>query len=59
MGAFEAELRAAGCEAITLQSTLYAVPFYQRLGYKRFTGVRSGSCFDGTGFRYQPMKKLL
>jgi len=59
VGAFETELRAAGCDAITLQSTLYAVPFYQCLGYTRSTGVRSGSCFDGAGFKYQPMKKLL
>jgi len=57
--AFEARLRAAGCEKITLQSTLLAVPFYQRLGYARSTGVRSGRCFDGDGFRYQPMRKLL
>jgi hypothetical protein len=59
MCAFEREVRKAGHEAITLQSTLYAIPFYQNLGYKRSTGVRSGPGFDGTGFRYQPMKKVL
>ena len=59
METFEVESRKAGHDKITLQSTLYAVPFYQRLGYKRSTGVRSGPCFDGTGFRYQPMKKTL
>ena len=59
MTAFEEEARRAGADKITLQSTLYAVPFYQALGYKRSTGVRSGDCFDGAGFRYQPMKKTL
>lgn len=59
MQTFEHKVRRAGRDRITLQSTLYAVPFYQALGYKRSTGVRSGSCFDGTGFKYQPMKMLL
>ena len=59
MSAFEHEVRNAGHDKITLQSTLYAVPFYQSLGCKRSTGIRSGPCFDGTGFRYQPMKKVL
>ncbi|MGB2982956.1 MAG: GNAT family N-acetyltransferase [Candidatus Bipolaricaulia bacterium] len=59
MTAFERKVRKAGAEAITLQSSLYAVPFYQALGYKRSTGIRSGSCFDGVGFKYQPMKKIL
>jgi len=59
MTAFEEHCRRAGAEHITMQSSLYAVPFYQALGYKRSTGVRSGPCFDGVGFRYQPMKKLL
>ena len=59
VGAFEARLLEGGCDKITLQSTLLAVPFYQRLGYKRSTGVRTGPCFDGGGFRYQPMRKTL
>jgi GNAT superfamily N-acetyltransferase len=59
MTAFEDEVRRAGHDRITLQSTLYAVPFYQALGYRRSTGVRSGPCFDGIGFPYQPMKKTL
>jgi GNAT superfamily N-acetyltransferase len=59
MNAFERQVREAGRDKITLQSTLYAVPFYLRLGYKRSTGVRSGACFDGIGFTYQPMKKRL
>jgi len=59
MERLERETRTAGLDKITMQATLYAVPFYQRLGYVRSTGVRSGPCFDGTDFRYQPMKKDL
>jgi putative acetyltransferase len=59
VSAFERELGKVGSERITLQSTLNAVPFYEKLGYRRSTGVRSGPCFEGTGFRYQPMKKTL
>jgi GNAT superfamily N-acetyltransferase len=59
MKAFERRCRKAGATEITMQSSLYAVPFYQRLGYRRTTGVRRGRCFDGDGFPYQPMKKRL
>lgn len=59
METFERKCLDAGAEKITLQATLFAVPFYRALGYKRSTGVRSGRCFDGDGFPYQPMKKLL
>jgi hypothetical protein len=40
-------------------STLYAVPFYQMMGYKKTTGVRPCWSFGGRGLVYQPMKKLL
>jgi len=59
MDAFERECRQAGVDRITMQSSLYAVSFYQTLGYRRSTGVRTGPCFDGEGFPYQPMKKSL
>lgn len=59
MDAFERECRRAGVDTITMQSSLYAVPFYQALGYRRSTGVRTGPCFDGVDFPYQPMKKIL
>jgi hypothetical protein len=49
----------SGAIVVRLQATLYAVGFYQKLGYVRSTGVRSGRIFDGTGFEYQPMKKTL
>jgi GNAT superfamily N-acetyltransferase len=44
---------------IKVASTLYAVPFYRCLGYKRSTGIRSGFHREGRGFIYQPMKKYL
>lgn len=56
---FEAECRNLGATQITLAASLYAVPFYQRLGYKKSTGIRRANSFDGPDFRYQPMKKVL
>ncbi|MBN1642059.1 MAG: GNAT family N-acetyltransferase [Anaerolineae bacterium] len=56
---FERACRQQGATVIRLQATLYAVPFYQAAGYKRSTGVRSCPIFDGTGFPYQPMRKVL
>jgi GNAT superfamily N-acetyltransferase len=48
-----------GSREIRLAATLYAVPFYQAVGYKKSTGIRSGWSFDGEGLKYQPMKKEL
>jgi GNAT superfamily N-acetyltransferase len=48
-----------GSKEIRLAATLYAVPFYQAVGYKKSTGIRNGCSFDGKGLRYQPMKKEL
>ena len=56
---FEKQCRKQGDQKITLAAALYAVPFYQRIGYKKSTGVRSGRSFQGEGFQYQPMKKVL
>lgn len=44
---------------IRVAATLYAIPFYTALGYRRTTGVRNGWSFEGAGLRYQPMKKVL
>jgi len=57
VGRFERVCRARGATAIKVASTLYAVPFYQALAYKRSTGVRTMSGFEGGGLRYQPMRK--
>ena len=56
---FEQECLRQGATEIRVQATLYAVPFYTRMGYKRTTGVRSMSSFEGSGLPYQPMKKIL
>ena len=56
---FEDECLRQGATVITLASSLYAVPFYAKMGYKKSTGVRSGRCFDGQEFPYQPMRKVL
>jgi GNAT superfamily N-acetyltransferase len=56
---FEKDCRARGTMVIKVASTLHAVPFYQALGYRRSTGVRTMSSFEGAGLPYQPMKKRL
>jgi putative acetyltransferase len=55
---FERACREQGASEIRLAATLYAVPFYQELGYKKTTGVRSGRSFEGR-LEWQPMKKVL
>jgi GNAT superfamily N-acetyltransferase len=56
---FEQGCLRQGATVVRVQATLYAVPFYLEMGYKRSTGVRSMRIFGGTGFAYQPMKKVL
>lgn len=56
---FEKESRAQGVCTIRVAATLYAVPFYLRMGYKRSTGLRKGWSFQGHGLPYQPMRKRL
>lgn len=59
VAAFEQASIADGVAVIRVASTLYALPFYTALGYRRTTGIRHGWSFEGTGLRYQPMKKNL
>ena len=56
---FEAEYIAQGVSVFKLSATLYAVPFYLSVGYKKSTGVRSMHSFEESGLPYQPMKKVL
>ncbi len=56
---FEQACRQRGETVIRVASSPYAVPFYQAMGYKKTTGMRSMTSFDGAGFQYQPMKKVL
>ena len=56
---FERDSRQRGIEWIRVAATIFAVPFYESLGYKKTTGIRSCKSFDGTDLKYQPMKKHL
>lgn len=59
VAAFEVDRARSGDAVIRLAATLYAVPFYTALGYRRTTGVRVGRSFDGTELPHQPMKKTV
>ena len=56
---FEQECAQQGSKAVKVAATLFGIPFYTNIGYKKTTGVRLGSSFEGTGLPYQPMKKTL
>jgi putative acetyltransferase len=56
---FEAEVIRQGGRVIGVAATLYAVPFYLAMGYKKSTGVRKGWSFEGRGLAIQPMRKVL
>jgi len=59
VGRFEQEYIAQGVRVFKLMATLYAVPFYLSVGYKKSTGVRSMHSFEEDGLPYQPMKKIV
>lgn len=59
VGRFEDECRRRGATVIRVAATVYAVPFYLAMGYKRSTGLRSGWSFEGRGLPVQPMRKVL
>ena len=56
---FEQACSQISVTVIRVAATLYAVPFYTAMGYKKSTGVRIGWSFDGRGLKIQPMKKVL
>lgn len=56
---FEQESIKQGVTVIRVAATLYAVPFYTAMGYKRSTGLRVGRSFEGQGLPVQPMRKVL
>ena len=56
---FEKEYTGRGVTVFKLLSTLHAVPFYQAMGYRKSTGVRSIHSFDGQGLPSLPMKKVV
>lgn len=56
---FEVEMIAQHVPVIRVAATMYAVPFYRSMGYKKSTGVRKSWSFNGYGLPVQPMKKIL
>jgi GNAT superfamily N-acetyltransferase len=56
---FERASLELGVQVIRVAATLYGVPFYLAMGYKRSTGVRSSQSFEGRGLPIQPMRKIL
>ena len=56
---FEQGAIEAGVKVIRVAVTLYGVPFYSAMGYRRSTGVRLGHSFEGTSLPYQPMRKVI
>lgn len=56
---FEEESKRQDVRVVHVAATLYAIPFYTVMGYRKTTGVRNGGSFEGRGLRYQPMKKVL
>jgi len=54
---FEKKAREFGSDYINIKSSLYAVPFYQHMGYTRTTGIRKAKRL--WGIKYQPMIKRL
>ena len=56
---FEAKSLRQGTSVIRVAATLYAIPFYLKLGYRKSSGLRNSWSFEGHGFLYQPMKKII
>jgi predicted N-acetyltransferase YhbS len=56
---FEQESVSQGVQVVHVAATLFGMPFYLAMGYKRSTGVRTGWSFEGHGLPVQPMKKVL
>ncbi len=59
VGRFERECLRQRSTVIRVAATLYAIPFYAAVGYKKSTGLRFGRSFEGRGLKYQPMIKCL
>jgi len=56
---FETESLNERVSIIRVAATLYAIPFYLKLGYKKSSGLRNSGSFERHGFPYQPMKKVI
>lgn len=51
---FESEARKQKSKEIRIRASLYAVTFYQKMGYKKTTGIRNFH-----GLKIYPMKKII
>ena len=56
---FENHIRDHGGGILRVASSIYAVPFYLKMGYKRSTGIRNSWSFGGYVLPIQPMRKVL
>jgi GNAT superfamily N-acetyltransferase len=56
---FEQESLDQGVGLIKVAATLYAVPFYQKMGYAESGEIKTSWSFDGYGLPHQPMIKRL
>ena len=56
---FEGESLKQGVGLIKVAATLYAVPFYKKMGYEESGEIKTSWSFDGYGLQHQPMIKLL
>ncbi len=54
---FEADAKKRGSHEIKIRASLYAAPFYESLGYKKTTGIRTSPRLFN--LKYQPMRKEL
>ena len=56
---FERESLNQGIGLIEVAATLYAVPFYKKMGYKESDDIKTSWSYDGYGLQHQPMIKML
>jgi GNAT superfamily N-acetyltransferase len=56
---FEKQYTRRGVTVFKLLATLYAVPFYLAMGYRKSTGIRYIHSFEGQGLPSQPMRKVV
>lgn len=54
MAKAELILKKKGIEVIKINSSLYAIKFYEKIGYKKSRGI-----VKKDGMTWQPMKKIL
>lgn len=54
MHTFETQAKKLNSKEIKIRASLYATPFYEKIGYQKTTGIR-----NFRGLKVQPMKKVL